>query len=104
MDDIFALYSFHLHLIPKVCLHCTLSIVAITFCSTHRKYSFATRGTGGGNYLKALETPVLQQSEPHMSMRTPEFNRKQSSLNELILLFILIEKEEKLGKKMRLKD
>lgn len=34
-----------------------------------------------------------------MSIRTPEFNRKQSSLNEQILLFILIEKEEKLGKK-----
>lgn len=34
-----------------------------------------------------------------MSIRTPEFNRKQSSLNEQILLFILIEKEEKLEKK-----
>lgn len=34
-----------------------------------------------------------------MSIRTPEFNRKQSSLNEQILLFILKEKEEKLEKK-----
>lgn len=60
-------------------------------------------GLGEGNYLKALETAVLQQSEPHMPIRIPELNRKQTSLNEQILLFILIEKGGKLEKK-RLKD
>lgn len=37
-----------------------------------------------------------------MSIRTPEFNRKRSSLKEQILLFILIEKEEKLKKKKKI--
>lgn len=54
------------------------------------------RGTGKGEFP---ETPFLQDPESHMSIRTPEFNRKQSSLNEQILLFILKEKEEKLEKK-----